>query len=125
MQEFFAALKNYSENQGVKDAIVIWSDGGYFRKNYLQLWGDITQSSQIKSGREYINLIEGRTAYDCMVSYLSTLYAGGIPAFYAPMTARQDPEIYSTELKILKENFSVENTLSRGTSFVPENCVMT
>lgn len=109
MEHFSDILRSHFKNQPKREAIVvIANDGTTVSRTYEEVWNDMKLSTE-KFSKGQFKIIEGKMEYNNIINYLSCINAGGVPAFFTPLTSRQDPELYRIEKSILTARYDKIN----------------
>ncbi|MEO7387600.1 MAG: AMP-binding protein [Gammaproteobacteria bacterium] len=107
MNSYFESLGRFATHNPNKIALSFHQDGASTVVRYGELWRDIDREavSARASRRGELEIISSRTGYGTILTYLSALRNGAYPAYLAPLTARQDAQIFHSELSQLIERF--------------------
>lgn len=107
MNGYFEVLGQTCARSPDRPAFSFHQDDSATAVTYGQLWRDIERelktADRARPGE--LEFMASRTGYASILAYLSALRTGAHPAYLAPLTARQDPQIFHAELSLLVERF--------------------
>ncbi len=122
MQGYFDALRRIAAGSPDKQAFAFHQDDDVTAVTYGQLWRDIGRAAvapdAARSGE--LEIIAARTGYDSILAWLAALRNDAHPAYLAPLTPRQDPQVHQAELALLSERFRPDGAgpIGDGPGFV-------
>ncbi|MBL8200615.1 MAG: AMP-binding protein [Chromatiales bacterium] len=107
MQDYFDALRRSATGLPDKEALAFHQDDTVTSVSWGQLWQDVERAALAPDASRPgdLEFIASRTGYASILAYLAALRNDAHPAYLAPLTPRQDSQIYHAELALLIERF--------------------
>lgn len=89
-------------------ALAFYQQGSVSTVTFGDLYGDIVRQAQAPDAmrRGELVFLSSRTDYPSIIGYFAALHNDAHPAYLAPLTPRQDRDIFHSELATLVERFA-------------------